>query len=165
VEEPVLPRVQVAQSPEDKFREFLASRSRPQRFTVAQRDLIQYIFRKHQHFDSEELCAAAARENIQASRATIYRTLTKLVEAGLLRRVPLGERVVYDHDYGYPQHAHLHCTHCGRMIEVTSSELENIVGALSSKQQFQVSGYNLVMRGTCYDCNRARTMKRRLDLI
>ena len=161
----MLPRVQVAHSPEEKFREYLATRPKPQRFTVPQRDLIRYIFRQHQHFDTEELCAAAERENIRASRATIYRTLVKLVEAGLLRRVPLGERIVYDHDYGYPQHSHLHCTHCGKMIEVTSNELENLVGGLSHKQQFQVGSYNLVVRGICYECNRARTMKRKLDLI
>jgi Fur family ferric uptake transcriptional regulator len=161
----VLPPIQVAHSPEEKFREFLASRAKPQRFTAPQRDLIRYIFRQHQHFDAEELCAAAARENIQASRATIYRTLAKLVEAGLLRRVPLGERVVYDHDYGYPQHAHLHCTRCGKMIEVTSTELDNSVPLLAGKHQFQVNSYNLVIRGICYDCNRARTMQRKLDLI
>jgi Fur family ferric uptake transcriptional regulator len=161
----MLPPVKVGQSPEEKFREFLASRPTPQRYTTAQRDLIGYIFKQHQHFDAEELCAAATREGLQASRATIYRTLTKLVEAGLLRRVPLGERVVYDHDYGYPQHAHLHCTKCNKMIEVTSNELENLVPVLSNKQQFHVSSYNLVVRGLCHECNKARTMKRRLDLI
>jgi Fur family ferric uptake transcriptional regulator len=161
----MLTPIKVAHTPEDKFREYLASRARPQRFTVPQRDLIQYIFRQHQHFDAEELCAAASKERLQASRATIYRTLTKLVEAGLLRRVPLGDRVVYDHDYGYPQHAHLHCTQCSKMIEVTSNELETLVPILASKQQFHASSYNLVVRGICSDCNRARTMKRRLDLI
>ncbi len=161
----MLPHLKVAHTPEEKFREFLASRAKPQRFTAPQRDLIRYIFHRHQHFDAEELCLAADKEGIQASRATIYRTLGKLVEAGLLRRVPLGERVVYDHDYGYPQHAHLHCTRCGRMIEVASADLENLVPAISGKNQFQASSYNLVVRGTCYDCNRARTMQRKLDLI
>ncbi|MFO0814390.1 MAG: Fur family transcriptional regulator [Gemmatales bacterium] len=161
----MLTPVQVGQSPEEKFREFLASRPTPQRYTAAQRDLIGYIFKQHQHFDAEELCAAASREGLQASRATIYRTLTKLVEAGLLRRVPLGERVVYDHDYGYPQHAHLHCTKCNSMIEVTSNDLENLVPVLANHKQFHPTSYNLVVRGLCHDCNRARTMKRRLDLI
>ncbi len=161
----MLTPLQVAHSPEEKFREYLASRATPQRFTTAQRDLIRYIFKQHQHFDAEELCNIAAREGLQASRATIYRTLTKLVEAGLLRRVPLGERVVYDHDYGYPQHTHLHCTLCNKMIEVTSPELDNLVPQLAGKKHFHVTSYNLVVRGTCYDCNRARTMKRRLDLI
>jgi len=34
-----LPAVAVSQSPEDKFREFLASRPRPQRYTGQQRDI------------------------------------------------------------------------------------------------------------------------------
>ena len=32
----------------------------------------------------------------------MYRTLTKLVDAGLLREIEIGHRTVYDHDYGYP---------------------------------------------------------------
>ena len=50
-----LPAVAVSQSPEDKFREYLASRPRPQRFTGQQRDMVHYIFSQHNHFDAEQL--------------------------------------------------------------------------------------------------------------
>lgn len=161
----MLPRVPVAQTPEAKFREYLSTRDRKQRFTAAQKDLVEFIFSKHRHFDAEELCDQIAKAKLNASRATVYRTLTKLVEAGLLRKIPLGARVVFDHDYGYPQHAHLHCERCNRMIEVTSDELDDLVSVLSSRHQFQLNTYNLVVHGTCSDCNRSRVTKRKLDLI
>src|SRR3954466_8484219 len=103
------PAVAVSQSPEDKFREYLASRDRPQRFTGQQRDLVDYIFSKHNHFDAEQLLEAVKRENLRVSRATAYRTLAKLVDAGLLRRLDIGQRTFYEHDYGYPQHDHFFC--------------------------------------------------------
>ena len=78
----MLTPIQVAHSPEEKFREYLASRATPQRFTTAQRDLIRYIFKQHQHFDAEELCNIAGKEGLQASRATIYRHLPKSGEEG-----------------------------------------------------------------------------------
>ena len=81
-----LPAVQVSQSPEEKFREYLASRPRPQRYTEQQREMVRYIFDKHDHFDADTLCEEMERAGLDISRATVYRTLSKLVDAGLLRR-------------------------------------------------------------------------------
>ena len=80
-----LPSVAVSQSPEERFREFLASRPKPQRYTDQQRELVGHIFAKHQHFDTDELLADLKKANRNVSRATVYRALAKLVEAGLLR--------------------------------------------------------------------------------
>ena len=95
-----LPSVEVSQSPEEKFREYLTSRSRPQRYTEQQRDMVKYIFSKHNHFDADSLIDELKRAGFQVSRATVYRTLNKLVDAGLLRGIDVGPRMYYEHDYG-----------------------------------------------------------------
>src|SRR5437667_6597179 len=112
-----LPAVEVSQSPESKFREYLASRPRPQRYTDQQRDMVRHIFAQHNHFDAERLIDDMKRAGLQVSRATVYRTLTKLVDAGLLRKLELGPRMFYEHDYGYPRHEHMYCQQCGKVIE------------------------------------------------
>lgn len=156
------------ESPESavqRFREFLASRPKPLRFTEAQRQMIHFIFSRHNHFDAEQLCSELDRANLNISRATVYRTLNKLVSAGLLRRVQLGNRVAYEHDYGYPQHEHLVCDHCGKVIEFEAPQLEALYEAVCHQHGFQPSRHSLVVRGTCSDCVRARSAKRRLDWI
>jgi Fur family ferric uptake transcriptional regulator len=160
-----LPAVPVAQSPEDKFREYLASRSRPQRFTGQQRDLVRYVFTQHNHFDADNLIDDLKKAGLRVSRATVYRTLNKLVDAGLLRRLELGQRMYFEHDYGYPQHEHLVCERCNRIIEFQSSALDSLLREACSSHQFQSNGHTLIIRGTCAECNRARGAKRRLDLI
>ena len=122
-----LPAVAVSQSPEDKFREYLASRSRPQRYTEQQRDMVKFIFSHHSHFDADQLCEDMRRAGFRVSRATVYRTLTKLVDAGLLRRLELGPRMFYEHDYGYPQHEHMHCEKCGKMIEFQEPTIDALM--------------------------------------
>ena len=97
-----LPSVSVSQSPEGRFREYLASRPEPKRFTPQQRELLEHIFARHKHFDANELIEDLKAANRPVSRATVYRTLTLLVDAGLLKRIEVGSRTVYDHDYGYP---------------------------------------------------------------
>jgi Fur family ferric uptake transcriptional regulator len=160
-----LPAVQVSQSPESKFREYLASRPRTQRFTDQQRDLVQYIFAQHHHFTTEQLLKDLQNANLNISRATVYRTLSKLVDAGLLRKLELGSDTYFDHDYGYPQHEHLLCERCKRLIEFQHPAIEAAIGEICGEQQFQATGHTLIIRGTCAECNRARATKRRLDLI
>lgn len=160
-----LPAVAVSQSPEDKFREFLASRPKPQRYTDQQRDMVRYIFSQHNHFDADRLIDDMKKAGFKVSRATVYRTLAKLVDAGLLRRLELGPRMFYEHDYGYPQHEHLQCEQCGKMIEFQNPAIEAAMREVCRQHLFNASGHTFIIRGTCADCNRARVNKRRLDLI
>jgi Fur family transcriptional regulator, ferric uptake regulator len=154
--------VTVSQTREEKFREYLASRPKPQRFTEQQKELLAHVFARHEHFDAKELIEAlkAAKKNV--SRATVYRTLTSLVDAGLLRRIELGDRTVYDHDYGYPAHDHLVCELCHSMEEFQSEELEALLEKVAAENQFRPSGHTLVIRGVCAACNAARAAKHRL---
>ncbi len=157
-----LPAVAVSQTPEDKFREYLASRPKPQRFTDQQRELLEHVFARHSHFDAEELIAALKDAKKQVSRATVYRTLSKLVDAGLLKRIEIDTRTVYDHDYGYPAHDHLVCELCNSMTEFQSEELEALLERVAAQHQFRPAGHTLVVRGVCAVCNAARAAKHRL---
>ena len=157
-----LPAVPVSQSPEGKFREYLASRSKPQRFTDPQRVLLEHIFARHSHFDTDQLIANLKAAGKRVSRATVYRTLKKLVEAGLLREIEIGHRTVYDHDYGYPFHDHLVCEQCQKMIEFQHPKLDEVLREVAAGQQFQAESRSLVIRGVCADCNRAKAARRRL---
>jgi Fur family ferric uptake transcriptional regulator len=160
-----LPTVEVSQSPEDKFREYLASRPRAQRYTEQQRDMVRFIFSKHNHFDADTLFEDLKHAGFQVSRATVYRTLNKLVDAGLLRQIDVGPRMFYEHDYGYPQHEHLYCQQCKKMIEFQEPAIAEIIADICRQHGFQTSGHTFVIRGLCADCNRARVTKRRLDLV
>jgi Fur family ferric uptake transcriptional regulator len=160
-----LPAVAVSQSPEDKFREYLASRPKPQRFTGQQRVMVLYIFSQHNHFDADQLIDDMKQAGFRVSRATVYRTLAKLVDAGLLRRLELGPRMYYEHDYGYPAHDHMHCGGCGKVIEFQSQAIDAAMRDICRQHLFNSNGHTLVIRGTCAECNRARGTKRRLDLI
>jgi Fur family ferric uptake transcriptional regulator len=154
--------VSVSQSPEGRFREYLASRPEPKRFTKQHRDLLDHIFARHKHFDANELIEDLKAASCPVSRATVYRTLTLLVDAGLLKRIEVGSRTVYDHDYGYPAHDHFVCEQCGTMIEFTHPGLDEVLRAAAAEHQFRATAHSLVIRGTCAACDQARAARRRL---
>lgn len=157
--------VEVSLTPQERFEEFLQSRGK--RITQQRRTLVNHIFQRHEHFDADELTAELTRtgEGRAISRPTVYRTLRELVDAGLLRQMTLAGRAVYEHDYGYPQHDHLHCQKCNKLIEFRSEEFHRIRDAVAQKHNFRVSGHRLIVAGTCEDCMRAGRRKRPLDLI
>ena len=161
-----LPAVAVSQTPESRFREFLASRPEPRRFTTQHRELVRHIFARHKHFDTKELLEDLKAAGKNVSRPTVYRTLNELDDAGLLRKIPLAGRRVYEHDYGYPQHDHLYCQICDKLIEFSSEELQEIRDAVAREHNFRVTGHRLIISGVCEDCSRKRHRRQSpLDLI
>ncbi|MBI3468589.1 MAG: transcriptional repressor [Planctomycetes bacterium] len=148
----------------EKFGEFLASRRK--KLTGERRTIVAEVFAAHEHFDAEELVAKLQRHNGErVSRSTVYRTLAQLVEAGLLRKARHGNRDVYEQDYGYPQHDHLCCQRCGKLIEFQSAPLAAIRDEVSRRHQFHPLSHRFVIYGTCAECNLSRVSRRRLDLV
>lgn len=159
--------VEVALTPQERFEEYL--RSRKMRFTQERRALVEHVFSQHEHFDAngllEDLSEKFDRKS-RPSRATVYRTLTELVEAGLLRKFPVEGRDVYEHDYGYPQHDHLYCKKCERLIEFQSDALMELRDQVARDHGFRVTGHRLIITGVCAECGAAkRRARRRHDLI
>jgi Fur family transcriptional regulator, ferric uptake regulator len=153
----------VSESPEDKFREFLEIRG--EKLTAPRRVLVRHIFDSHKHFDADELVRDLHDAGHNVSRATVYRTLRLLVEAGLLRELRLTNRTAYEHDYGYPSHDHLHCTQCNAIVEFNNDEIRRLREAVSLEHGFRPVGHRFVITGICPSCSRARSQRRRLDLI
>ena len=161
-----LKSVQVSLSPQQRFDEYLQSRGK--RCTGPRRILVDHISSNHEHFDAETLIEQLPGKNNTGyvSRATIFRTLHELVEAGLLRKLDLGGRTVFEFDYGYPQHDHLHCTKCDRLLEFQSDELRKLRDVVAREHKFRVTGHRFIISGVCDVCAKASRRRRRpVDLI
>jgi Fur family ferric uptake transcriptional regulator len=129
--------------------------------------MVEQIFTQHDHFDADQLLANLQRTLGQrrVSRPTVYRTLSELVDAGLLRKMSLGGRAVYEHDYGYPQHDHLYCQQCEKLVEFNSEAIREIAEAAAREHGFRLQGHRFIVTGTCADCSRRKRMSRRVDLV
>jgi Fur family ferric uptake transcriptional regulator len=160
-----LEKVEVSLSPQERFEEFLQSRGK--RNTPQRRVIVDQVFSRHEHFDVETLQAQLRAADLggKASRPTVYRTLTEMVDAGLLRKMWLAGREVYEHDYGYPQHDHLYCQRCEKLIEFSSDEVKHIREAVAREHQFRPLGHRLIIYGLCSECSRPKRVKRPLDLV
>jgi Fur family ferric uptake transcriptional regulator len=158
--------VAVSQSPEERFEEYLQSRGK--RMTQQKRQLLQRVIARHEHFDAEMLIEQlmATSKAGRIGRATVYRFLNELVEAGLLREFKLDGRSVYEHDYGYPQHDHLYCKECHKLIEFDNEEIVKLRDLIAQGQSFRVTGHRFIITGVCEECRLSkRRVRRKVDLI
>jgi Fur family transcriptional regulator, ferric uptake regulator len=161
-----LERVEVSLTPMQRFEEFLQSRG--MRITQQRRLLVEHVFSRHEHFDADALIEQlpASGQTGHVSRPTVYRTLNEFVDAGLLRRFVLNGRAVYEHDYGYPQHDHLHCVECNKLYEFESEELIELRDRVGREQRFRVAGHRLIISGICADCQlKKRKVSSRMNRI
>ncbi len=157
--------VAVAMTPHERFTEFLQTRGK--RSTRQRQTIVEHVSNHHEHFDAEQLLANLRKTpgGARASRPTVYRTLTEMVDAGLLKKMILAGRAIYEHDYGYPQHDHLYCTSCRALIEFSSDELIRIRDAVASQYSFRAQSHRLIISGVCSSCRSSRSKSRHQDRV
>ncbi len=147
---------------EDKYREvsvrqklaqFLESRNMrktSERFTI-----LEKIYSSSAHVDVVALHNAMLADGYRVSLATVYNTLNLLIEAGLVRRITLGDGVArYERITATNNHHHLICTRCGKVKEMKAVE---VVGDLLSRKprSFEPAYYTLYIYGLCSRCAKA----------
>lgn len=126
----------------------------------SKRDLIVNVFlRQEGHLSADDLVDLIRKEDRRISRATIYRTLQWMVEAGIARKVDFGEgRFRFEHSYRHPRHFHLICKSCSRSFEFLSSDIEALVEEIATARNFSARQSVVQIYGTCEECNTGRTV-------
>src|SRR5512134_4166952 len=124
----------------------------------SKRDLILNVFLKQEgHLSADDLVDVIRREDQRISRATVYRTLQWMVDAGIARKVDFGEgRFRFEHSYRQPRHFHLICKTCHRSFEFLSSDIEGLIEEIASARTFTPSQSVVQIYGTCEACRTAR---------
>ena len=118
------------------------------------RDFIVNVFlRQEGHIGADALVALVRGADARISRATIYRTLQWMVDAGIARRVDFGEgRFRFEHAYRHPRHFHLICSSCRQSFEFLSSDIETLVEEVAAARHFAPQQSVLQIYGTCESC-------------
>jgi len=119
-----------------------------------QRSAIRDAFERADRPLSPQQVLAAAQSEVEGlGIATVYRNIKALVEEGWLAAVELpGSATVYERS-GKAHHHHFHCERCSRVFDLAGC-LPNI-NRLAGRR-FLVARHELVLYGTCADCQTVR---------
>jgi Fur family ferric uptake transcriptional regulator len=144
------PRTAPAEGPLDRFREYLAANNL--RLTPERRAVLEVILSREGHFDAEELMRFLRRRR-RVSRATLYRTLDHLREAGLVKVHRFGRgQALYERNYGRKHHDHMVCNACGEVIEFVNDEIERLQDEVCRRAGFRSTSHVMQIFGVCREC-------------
>ena len=101
------------------------------------------------HTTSEELIAYMSKNNSDVSLATIYRNLAIMIEDGQVRKLKLGDSLIYE--TVKEKHYHFVCLGCRSIYDVKQSDAINIPNELKDSQ---VVDYDLTFFGYCKNCKK-----------
>jgi Fur family transcriptional regulator, ferric uptake regulator len=101
---------------------------------------------------ADELFRAIRRAEPTIGRATVFRTVERLVDAGVARRLELD-----GHVYAYvacrpAHHHHLSCTRCGRVEDIDEAYVRPIADRLADDLGFEIDDARLDFYGRCARC-------------
>lgn len=119
---------------------------------TSQRDeILEVIFASDEHFTPDELFERLRSAGSKASRATVYRTLSLLVVANLIREIELGDgQTTYDPNFiDHPNHNHLICIDCGKVVEFEDSHLDLLNDCVTRRLGYRPVHQSLRIEAAC----------------
>ncbi len=125
-------------------------------YRTKQRENLLEFFR-----DNKDKCFLAKdiikNSSISLGEATIYRTLSKFTEDGILKKFISSEGGGAYYQYNEcmdscSSHFHLKCVKCGELFHMDCSFLNDMTNHITNEHGFRVDNSKTTLYGTCKNC-------------
>lgn len=118
------------------------------KFTPERAMMLDAVLRKNQLFEPEQLVDDLKSLGHRVSRATVYRTLGHLQDAGIVKQVFFDNRQsYYQVIVGRETHDYLICVSSGRVIEFSSERLRQLRDEICKEHGFEALSHQFHIFG------------------
>lgn len=127
------------------------------RLTDERLELLKIICDIDGHFQPNDILHGLRAQGLNLSLTTVYRNLSLLVQAGIIRRTTIEEDAQsggawYEHIWDHQHHDHLLCSHCGKKIEFFYQAIDILQEAVAKEYGFILESHHLELIGVCPEC-------------
>ncbi|MFT4841256.1 MAG: Fur family ferric uptake transcriptional regulator [Planctomycetota bacterium] len=130
------------------------------RWTNQRALIVREALVSHAHFTAEELLELCRKKDPKVSRATVYRTLSVLEDAGFVEGLETGDGGRrFEHVLGHEHHDHMVCLVCEKILEFRDDELERRQELAAKQVGFKIERHSLHLYGTCKQCQQEQRKK------
>lgn len=138
----------------DEFQRYLKTKGL--KLTSQREGILERVLMVRKHFSAEELFDSLRDDPRGISKATVYRTLALLVEAGLLEEHDFERgHKVYERAANRTHHDHLICVACHRIVEFHDEQIERRQEQVAREHGFEVVSHTHQIFGRCPSCRQA----------
>lgn len=126
-----------------------ALEDRGYRITPSRRAVVDLLEQKHEGFTAEAL----SEELPSVSRATVYRTIKVLLEAGAVCKLAaIDGSIVYSVSRTGRHHHHYVCVKCGAVEEFRAAAVERMLRSIAADLPGQVVDHRIELYVACDPC-------------
>ncbi len=122
------------------------------RMTISRKAVIEILARSDRALDPIRIFDEARQIHPRLGLMTVYRTLEKLEEAGLIQRVhqPGGCNMYFAAPVGH-QHLLL-CKGCGKVVFFSGDDIEPLFKRIGAGKKYEIQDHWLQLFGMCSEC-------------
>lgn len=121
--------------------------------TNQRRLLLKLLGEAEGHINAKELYLRASARDQSISPATVYRSLNLFKQLGLIDERRLGKVCCYYEIKHSPEHQHLVCQGCGKVIEFESPLVHTLMDTIQEKYGFKATKVEMYLEGCCQECD------------
>lgn len=122
-----------------------------QRNTVQGAIVLKTVNKLKCHATADEIYEEIAKDYPNIGRATVYRNLQKLCDAGQIRKVEVPEGADrYDHIC--KDHYHVRCVSCGKVFDMDMPYITGLEKTANDLHGFALLGHDIIFKGICPKC-------------
>jgi Fur family ferric uptake transcriptional regulator/Fur family peroxide stress response transcriptional regulator len=133
------------------------------RVTPQRRAVLDVLMAAHDHPTAAQVFDRVREQQPGIGAATVYRTLSLLVEDGQARILSLGEGAGARYDANVSRHDHVICVDCGAAIDVEAPLPTAALADMSSRTGYDLIEYDVQFRGRCPSCHKAQKKQQKTN--
>lgn len=128
----------------------VSQRNTRQRRLIAER--LVALAKSGEDFTTDDLWQELRQADERIGRATVFRSVEKMVDAGLLNRIEFADGTHHYRVCGGDHHHHLTCTQCHKVVEVDLCLPAEQLAKIGDQTDFAIEGHSLTLFGRCANC-------------
>jgi Fe2+ or Zn2+ uptake regulation protein len=126
-------------------------RANGHRVTAAREAIVQVLTANAGHLSAADVSAAVQADHPDVHQATVYRTLDRLVELGVVDHIHLAHGAAVYH-LADDHHIHAVCEACGTVYDTPGSVLAPAARRLLADHGFELTLGHVALSGRCRNC-------------
>ena len=121
------------------------------RITSSRRAVVVALFESSGHLTAPDLSAVVSRAHPDVHQSTVYRTLERLVELGVVEHIHMAHGPAVYH-LAEDHHLHLVCDRCGTVLDAPATLLRTAADQVRKEHGFELAVGHVALSGRCRDC-------------
>lgn len=136
----------------------MANNESMMRLTTQRQIILEELAKVKTHPTASELYDMVRKRLPRIGLGTVYRNLELMAENGMILKLEVGG-TQKRFDATTDNHYHIRCSNCGKVDDIDTPVLEELVKEAAASSSYQVLGHHVEFSGICPGCQKVAKHK------